>query len=91
MSRVNDVVQRGDDRLQALYESVEQGVPVDWKRLALLADIEQVQLGRAVYRRGDRTATASRQPHRTVDEADNLTASDLPVGLHRPLAFQTEN
>lgn len=46
MPTLNDILKRGDDRLQSLYESVERGRPVNWNRLALLEDIETVQLGR---------------------------------------------
>lgn len=39
---------RRQNRLQSIYESVEQGVPVDWERNALLHDVEQVQMAQAV-------------------------------------------
>lgn len=42
-----DILKRGDDRLEALYQSIERGEPVDYARLSLLEDLEVVQFGRA--------------------------------------------
>ena len=84
MPTLSNILKRGDARLQSLYDSVEQGKPVDWKRLALLEDIETVQLGRIFTQEAiDRNRAADEKLSAVSDQlsavSDQLSAKRQPV------------
>jgi hypothetical protein len=43
----DELMKRGDDRLQQIYDAIERGEPVDFRKYAALEALEIVQLGRA--------------------------------------------
>lgn len=46
----NELMDRSDDRLEAVYQQIERGEPVDYHKLALLDVLESAQIGRAFAR-----------------------------------------
>ncbi len=64
----DELMKRRADRLQSLYQSVEQGVPVDLNRHDLLRGIEAVQFGEAFSREAlDRNKAADDGLERLLD------------------------
>lgn len=45
-----ELMDRSDARLESVYQSIEQGQPVDFRKLAELDLIETAQIGRAFAR-----------------------------------------
>jgi hypothetical protein len=45
-----ELMDRGDDRLEAVFQQIEKGEPVDYRKLSLLDPLETAMIGRAFAR-----------------------------------------
>lgn len=61
----DELMKRGDDRLESLYGTIERGEPVDHRKLAALEAVEMVQLGRAFAHEADQAQRAEDEKYRT--------------------------
>lgn len=53
MPSSRDIAQRAEDRLQGLYDSIQQGLPIDFEREALLDSLDSVQFSQAAAREAE--------------------------------------